>query len=306
MDMALVIVSASVTSFILILLLLGPLGKNADLKARRISDAVRKVKVEKYEELEKSFYDRFFKPIISGILRRMAFLIPKNKRQDNKALEKALRYAGISLSVSEYTAVKTVVLLLSFLTAFMIAFGLVRDMGIRLLILTVGLLIGIVSPILFLRSKTEKRRTQIQHQLPEVMDILMVSVEAGLGLDEAISQMAGKMKGVIVDEFQMVLRETQMGKPRKEAFARLAECADIQELKVFVSAVIQAEQLGIPIKNVLAVQSASMRDMRRQIAQEKGMKAPVKMIIPMVVFILPVLIIILMAQVSIQLMEQFK
>ena len=69
MDMALVIVSASVTSFILILLLLGPLGKNADLKARRISDAVRKVKVEKYEELEKSFYDRFFKPIISGILR---------------------------------------------------------------------------------------------------------------------------------------------------------------------------------------------------------------------------------------------
>ena len=214
--------------------------------------------------------------------------------------------SSLSSSLLDLAAFQLFVLLLSFLTAFMIAFGLVRDMGIRLLILTVGLLIGIVSPILFLRSKTEKRRTQIQHQLPEVMDILMVSVEAGLGLDEAISQMAGKMKGVIVDEFQMVLRETQMGKPRKEAFARLAECADIQELKVFVSAVIQAEQLGIPIKNVLAVQSASMRDMRRQIAQEKGMKAPVKMIIPMVVFILPVLIIILMAPVAIQLMEQFK
>ena len=86
----------------------------------------------------------------------MAFLIPKNKRQDNKALEKALRYAGISLSVSEYTAVKTVVLLLSFLTAFMIAFGLVRDMGIRLLILTVGLLIGIVVQFFFYDPKQKK------------------------------------------------------------------------------------------------------------------------------------------------------
>ncbi|MPM56885.1 hypothetical protein SDC9_103702 [bioreactor metagenome] len=216
-----------------------------------------------------------------------------------------LRQAGIRAEITEFNTIKLFFIGIVFILTMLFSLIFFQEPNFRLLAILVGLLIAVMAPTLYVRQRTTARKNSIQKQLPEVMDILMVSVEAGLGLDESIMRISEKMSGPLIDEFLLLCREIQMGKQRKKAYQDFGECADVQELKTFASAIIQAEQLGIPIKNVLKTQSLSMRTARKQRAQEKGMKAPVKMIIPMVMFILPVLFIILLAPVAIQLMEEF-
>jgi tight adherence protein C len=140
---------------------------------------------------------------------------------------------------------------------------------------------------LFLQRRIANRLHGIQRQLPDVLDLLTVAVEAGLGFDAACDKVVEKMRGPIPDEFSLTLRHMRMGLARRDAFKAMGERIDHPDLNAFVSAIIQADQLGVSIGQVLRIQSEQLRDKRRQRAEEEAAKAPVKMMIPLVFFIFP-------------------
>ena len=142
--------------------------------------------------------------------------------------------------------------------------------------------------------------------LPEVMDILVVSVEAGLGLDSAIVQQYSKNKSAVLMELNSAIREIQMGVPRKTALKEMADRCDVKELTAFVTALLQAEQLGVSIKSVLMQQSERLRVERKQMIQAKAAKAPIKIMIPTVIFIFPVVFIILLGPAVLSMLETFS
>ena len=141
--------------------------------------------------------------------------------------------------------------------------------------------------------------------LPEVMDILVVSVEAGLGLDSAIVQQYSKNKSAVLMELNSAIREIQMGVPRKTALKEMADRCDVKELTVFVTALLQADQLGTSVKSVLQVQSERLRVERKQAIQAKASKAPIKIMLPTVIFIFPVIFIILLGPAAVDIMSTF-
>lgn len=145
-----------------------------------------------------------------------------------------------------------------------------------------------------LKSKITKRKEEIQRQLPSVLDLLCISVTAGLGFDQALGYLTSKDKGALIEELEIARRETTLGKTRKDALLSLSERCDVEELKTFISAVNQSEELGISLKNVLLTQSSSIRIAHKQKIEEKAMKIPVKIIFPIVVFIFPVIFIVIL------------
>ncbi len=166
-------------------------------------------------------------------------------------------------------------------------------------------ILGWKFPDLYLYHCLKERKKEIQSRLPDILDLLTVSVEAGLGFDAAISKVVEKSKGILAKEFSRVLQEIQMGKPRREALRSLSNRTQVEDVSAFVGAVIQADQLGVSIGNVLRLQSEAIRQKRKQRAEETAMKAPVKMLIPLVVFIFPTLFIVLLGPAMIQIFVTF-
>ena len=153
---------------------------------------------------------------------------------------------------------------------------------------------GFFLPDVLVYNQAIKRQQQLARSLPDSMDLLTISVEAGLGFDAALSQVARNTDGPLAGEFFRVLQEMQIGKSRGEAFRSLAERTTVPELRAFVSSLLQADQFGIPVANVLREQSKELRVKRRQVAEEKAQKVPVKIMVPLVLFIFPVIFIIIL------------
>ncbi len=151
------------------------------------------------------------------------------------------------------------------------------------------------APDLLVYNAGTKRQGKIQQTLPDAIDLLTISVEAGLGFDAALNQVARNTNGPLSGEFIRVLQEMHLGKGRSQSFRALGERTTVPELKAFVSAMVQADNLGIPIGRVLREQAKEMRLKRRQRAEEKAMKVPVKILAPMVIFILPVIFVVVLA-----------
>jgi len=178
---------------------------------------------------------------------------------------------------------------------------------IRVVIIT-GLLaaFGYVLPNIMLYNAGEKRSKLMRNALPDAIDLLTVSVEAGLGFDSAVSRVALNTTGPLSQEFARLLQEMQLGVGRADCMRAMAERSSIQDLKSFCMAMVQAESLGIPIGKVLRVQSSEMRVKRRQRAEEKAQQVPVKIMIPLVLFILPCLFLIVMGPAAISMVEMFS
>jgi tight adherence protein C len=166
-------------------------------------------------------------------------------------------------------------------------------------------LAGLFLPDVLLMNRGQKRQQQLRKSLPDALDMLTVSVEAGLGFDAALAQVARNTDGPIAGEFFRVLQEIQIGKSRTEAFVALSERTTVDELKVFVSALTQADRLGIPIANVLREQSREMRLKRRQRAEETAQKVPIKILFPMVFCIFPALFIVIIGPGVINIVQAF-
>lgn len=158
----------------------------------------------------------------------------------------------------------------------------------------VGAALGYMAPEFWLGSRGRKRSFEMVLQLPDALDLLTISVEAGLGFDAALAKVVEKMKGPLVDEFRQALAEIRMGRSRRDALRDVVLRADSQPISNFIGAIVQAEQLGVPIAKVLQIQSQQLRVERRQRAEEAAAKAPVKMLFPMVGCIFPTIFIVIL------------
>ena len=165
---------------------------------------------------------------------------------------------------------------------------------------TIGLaLLGFYLPNIILYQSAYNRSDQIRKDLPDALDLLTISVEAGLAFDSALSQVARNTKGPLADEFFRVLQEMQIGTGRTDAMRALGERTDVEELQGFVTAMVQADAFGIPIANVLRVQAKDMRVKRSQRAEEQAQKVPVKILFPLIFCILPCLFIVVLGPAAI-------
>jgi tight adherence protein C len=164
----------------------------------------------------------------------------------------------------------------------------------NLLFLLVGGFGGYTLPQFVLSKKMKTRQEQILIALPYSIDILSISVEAGMGFDAAVGYTMRKIKGPLAEEFSKTLNEIRLGKPRLEALEDLGNRTGVDDLKTFITAVVHASRLGGSITNTLRIQADSIRTRRRQRAQEQAMKAPIKIVFPLVLFIFPALFVVLL------------
>ena len=164
---------------------------------------------------------------------------------------------------------------------------------------------GYALPNVLLYNAGAKRSTLMRNALPDAMDLLTISVEAGLGFDAAVSRVAKNGDGPLNQEFARLLQEMQLGVGRVDSMRAMAERTSMPDLKSFCSAMVQADSLGIPIARVLRIQSQEMRTKRRQRAEEKAQQVPVRIMIPLVLFILPCLFIVILGPAGIQMAETF-
>jgi tight adherence protein C len=190
----------------------------------------------------------------------------------------------------------------SFLLLFVSRMGVTTSLLLGLVIAVFGFLL----PNIWLDRKIKTRRKEITKSLPDAIDLLTISVESGLGFDPAMQRVAEKWDNALTREFARVLSEMRIGKTKREALREMAIRADEDGLSTFVSSVIQADTLGVPITQVLRIQSEAMRVRRRQRAEELAQKAPLKMLFPMVFLIFPALYVVILGPAVPQIFEAFK
>lgn len=302
-----IVISWGVFVFSFLTVCLFPLGENYDRVKRRLVSAQAQAQKTDYleEELSKPLLDRVVKPWLKALAMQFEKMKPqKSKNQQYDKLRKLVRQAGFRISAEEYAFLRVVVIvgcgLLFGLLGMLLGSGAKATQGAL-----VGVYAGYVGVRFYLKSRISKRQREIGEQLPDVLDLLSVSVEAGLGFEQAMLQVIGHFEGCLIDELTVTYREMSMGRSRRDALTLLAERCDLNEIKTFVGAIIQAEQLGISMKNVLRTQAATMRTNRRNKVEEKAMKISVKILIPMVTFIFPVLFIVLMGPAAVKILQQF-
>jgi tight adherence protein C len=147
---------------------------------------------------------------------------------------------------------------------------------------------------LWLRSRVASRQKTIARELPDMLDMLTISVEAGMGFDSALAKLVKNSRGPLAEEFGRVLQEVQAGASRKEGLRHLAERIDVPELRSFVASIVQADMFGVSIASVLRTQATELRLRRRQRAEEDAQRAPVKMVFPLIFCILPATMIVIL------------
>jgi len=305
-----VVLACTLAVFLFFIALLNTLGRRSDQMRRRLEQVKDSERAFSDEELKKSFSERIFRPAVKRITGKIKQMAGKNnpgtQKKKDKKLDKQLKSAGINLNAQEFTFIKSILALI-FLSGGAVLYLLLSFEQIyRVLILLVLVCIPVYGSSFYLKSKVKKRKEAIVRDLPDVMDLLVVSVEAGLGLDAAIVRQYTKNKSPVLAELNGAIREVQMGVPRKTALREMADRCDVKQLSAFVTALLQAEQLGVSVKSVLTAQAERLRTERKQRIQAKAMKAPVKIMLPTVAFIFPVIFIILLGPAAVSLISTFK
>ncbi|WP_240035095.1 type II secretion system F family protein [Neobacillus notoginsengisoli] len=260
---------------------------------------------DKEREEQLSFYQRFFKPIVNDFKKSFKKRMPGEKEAK---LEKKLQRAGnpfgmLPVDFRLFQAASAVLI-----PGFFAGYAALIKLGSSAIFFAVfaGLAFGAFMPHFYLKQKTKAREKMALKELPDTLDLLTVSLEAGLGFDAAISKLVSKKEGVLADEFQRSLEEMRLGKVRREALGGIRDRLEgVDAVKNFISSILQAEKLGIGMVQVLRAQSVEVREQRKQRAEEAAMKAPIKMLFPLVLFIFPSLFIVLLGPVVIQFMKGF-
>ena len=263
-----------------------------DAVQARLEQLVAQPKTLEEFELQQPFFERVMRPLIKRLAKvgRRGDQGGLIARTDAK-LEKA-GYPG-GLRGADWRGVK----ILSTIVFAILFFFLGLLMGRAALGFVAALLgaaVGFIAPEFWLGSRIRKRSMDMILQLPDALDLLTISVEAGLGFDAALAKVVEKMEGPLVNEFRQALAEIRMGRTRRDALRDIVSRAEAQPVANFIGAIVQAEQLGVPIAKVLQIQSQQLRIERRQRAEEAAAKAPVKMLFPMVGCIFPTIFIVIL------------
>ncbi len=252
-------------------------------------------------ELQRPLTERTIMPIVQGLAGLVARFYPANTA---RSLQTRLKRAGMeTTSVEFFIGVKAFVALLVGVLGSSLANLLSGDPLITFGVLIGSLILGFMAPDFYLSSRANSRGGAILDQLPDALDLLTISVEAGLGFDAAIIKVTEKMKGPLTDEFRRASAEQRVGKSRQEALRGISERIEVKELQNFISAIIQADQLGVPMSKVLRVQSEQMRTDRRQRAEEKAARAPILIMLPTVGCIFPSLFIVILTPAALSAMK---
>ncbi len=264
-----------------------------------IPDSLEKI------ELSLSFKERIGVPVLRWIGNIVARFTPQNQLdQARKLLEQAnsTQEPGVFvLSRILYTVVAFVAAVLAFFVV-----KVTDPSPTNALLYTVGLTyLGYMQPVNTLKGKIRGRQAAFLRALPDALDLLVICVEAGLGFDQAMGKVYEKWDNDLALAFGRVLKEIQLGKPRRDAMRDMAERIDVADVNAFTAAVIQADQLGVSMGRILRVQSDQMRIKRRQRAQEKAQQAPVKIMIPLVLLIFPSIWIVLLGPAFIKVKNTF-
>jgi tight adherence protein C len=260
-----------------------------------------RVRVTAAREDRMSLRERVILPAtgrLAGLMLRL------NRRESLEQVQQRLLAAGMNtVSPSGYLAAK------GFLAAFGAVVGIagwVSIGGVAGFAMTIALAaLGYVIPGVVVKGRASRRRDDVQAALPDALDLLAVSVEAGLGFDAAIAKLVEHMHGPLIDEFGLALTEMRVGEARQDALKKLSARVDSPELAAFVRAIIQADQLGISLGKILRVQAVDTRLKRQAAAEERAMKAPIKMLFPTVLFIFPAMFIVVLGPALIQLSKVF-
>lgn len=248
-------------------------------------------------ELAQPFTQRIIVPIARKLGELSLRFTPQNAiQQVARKLERAGNPGGLDPAL--FFSLRFVGLLLGglFIVLSIIApaGSLLKNRGWVILLTLGSSVLGFYLPDLWLSSRVSRRQKAIRQAMPDALDLLTICVEAGLGFDAAMAKIYEKWTNELARAFGRVVREVQLGKLRREALRDMADRLGIPEMTSFVAAVIQSEQLGVSMAQVLRIQADQMRIKRRQAAEEEAHKAPIKMLIPMGIFIFPSICIVLM------------
>ncbi|CEP66281.1 Type II secretion system F domain [Moorella glycerini] len=292
--------------FLLTVMLYQQLTQANPRKSRRISEVLgsQPVPTVRERELKAPFYQRAIKPILGMWSQKLIKMLPAEKEAE---LGRRINYANLQSKIAprELLVIKYLAGGLAAVLGALAGTSLVQQVQSIFILSLLGLLAGWYGPDFYLQVKGRQRQQAIEKSLPDVLDLLTVSVEAGLGFDGALLKVVEKSKGPLAEEFGLTLQEIRMGKPRAEALRDLSGRTGVHDLASFTGAVILADQLGLSIGNVLRLQAEQIRLKRRQRAEELAMKAPVKMLIPMVFFIFPAIFVVLLGPAVIQITKYF-
>jgi len=252
-------------------------------------------------ELSQPFSERIILPILRAIGDLSARFTPQ-KLIEQTELKMELAGNPVRIDAATFLASRFVIAVLfgGFLTLIFVISPPDWSMGRRIVVVLLFTVLGFAFPQLWLQSKIDRRQTEIRKAMPDALDLLTICVEAGLGFDAAMAKVSEKWENQLSLGFARAIREVQLGKTRREALRVMSDRMGIPEMTSFIAAVIQSEMLGVSMAKVLRIQSDQMRMKRRQRAEEAAHQAPIKMLIPMVVFIFPTIMIILMVPAAFQ------
>ncbi|MGC9394213.1 MAG: type II secretion system F family protein [Anaerolineae bacterium] len=244
-------------------------------------------------ELSQPFSRRVLIPMLEALSKMAQRFTPQ---QTIEASRHKLELAGLAHKIkpAQFLGYRMAAAIVLCIASLMIIFVTALPFFQRLLIIVIAFVLGYLLPSVWLGSKISSRQASIIKALPDALDLLTICVEAGLGFDAAMSKVAEKWDNELSLAFLHTVQEMQLGKLRREAMRNMANSMDVPDMTTFVAAIIQADTLGVSMAKVMRIQSDTMRMKRRQRAEEKARQAPVKMMFPLVFFIFPTILIVLL------------
>lgn len=270
-----------------------------DVLSDRINEFAAREEVASIEDIELSlsFGERIIIPAMRRISNFVSRLAP---RETLERTTQQLESAGKSISAAEfYTALLASIVFFTALGVYL------SSPGQRLYFILGGLGFGFVLPRTWLTSAVRRRQDQVIKKLPDALDLMMICVDAGLTFDGAMSKVDEKWDDPLSQEFGRVVTEIQLGKTRRQSLKDMSDRLGVPDVQSFVASILQADQLGVGISNVLRIQSEQMRVRRRQRAEEKAQQAPIKMLFPMIFLIFPAMFVVLLGPAAVRVYKTF-
>ncbi len=249
----------------------------------------------------KPFTERVLNPLGNRLAKWTLRLHPKTTVD---GVSTRLLAAGLSISPNTFLAFKSGLSIIGVVAGAFFGGAITGPGGVLLFAIAMAGF-GFIAPDFFVSHKARARKERIRAELPDALDLMAVSVEAGMGFDGAIVKLTEHMAGPLADEFALTLSEIRIGESRQDALKKLSARAGTQELSSFVRAIIQADQLGISLGRILRVQATDSRLKRQAAAEEKAMKAPIKMLFPTVLFIFPAMFLVILGPAFLNLSKIF-
>lgn len=273
--------------------------RKKQIKARLENISSMTELVDDEEVLRLPIMDRLIKPAYNQLLKFISNAAPKEIRVK---YENIISTAGSQKSVT-FSRIIGIQILSSLLLGSLILLMTYHGKKTGMLLTIPAIIFGFMIPLSLIKTQADRRKKSIRRSLPDLLDLLYVSVEAGLAFDMALKKTADKMPGPLSEEINKTLDEMGRGRNRQDALRGMVSRTGVDDLSYFVTSVIQTEQLGSNIANMLRVQSTTMRQKRRQRAEEAAMKVPVKMLFPLIFFIFPTLFIVVLGPAAIRIVD---